>query len=323
MLKNMISELTTGSLEAYLSKRMYDEFYFKTAFPIKKCGSLHFRTIVGGGGATVAADVISYSASSPVKTRQVVKKLSGDIPKSSMKVTMSEEDLNEYLALKNLNSSSVKDVLELIYGYVEKTQKGVHGRAEWLCFQCLSKGSITLDSTTNGAGIVTETDIDFQRLAARKEYIGSAGGTAATTHYWTAAAKATNDPILDIESIVNEGAAIGINLKYLWMSRAKYIEFAQSAAVREFGSNVVINANAVAPRVTRKRLNELFEDIGLPKIIVVDSMIDSEDEDHTATSHSCFDNDYVTFTETRSPGRLMMGPIAEEEFSEYTGEVSV
>ena len=46
------------------------------------------------------ADVISFDASAPQKTREVISKLSGDIPKTAVKRGMNESDYNEYKQLE-------------------------------------------------------------------------------------------------------------------------------------------------------------------------------------------------------------------------------
>ena len=142
------------NMQAYLSARVYDKLYWPTFFPLKSTPFLTYETLIGSKGNRVAADIVAYDVSAPLKTRKVVSKLSGEIPAIRMKKKMTEMDLNTYNIMKAQAKPEQKALLDLIFGDVDACVDGINARLEWMVFQALSKGLISLSTTTNAAGVV-------------------------------------------------------------------------------------------------------------------------------------------------------------------------
>lgn len=77
-------------MAARLNTRHVKPVVFPNFFGVKRKTSLKWETLTGEKGAPVMADVISFDASAPQKTREVISKLSGDIPKTAVKRGMNE-----------------------------------------------------------------------------------------------------------------------------------------------------------------------------------------------------------------------------------------
>ncbi len=316
MLSTFINEFAEeGEFANYFKDRDFGEEYFwPTFFPKKTVGSLHYETLVGSRGSAVAAAVTAHDSSAPLARRKVLKKLSGEIPSIKLKIEMSTTDFNDYIALKNRNDVDREEILEIVANDPDFVYKAVDARREWLAMQALSSGVITLDSDTNEHGIQTETSIDFQLQDGNKEYIGSAGGTAAATHYWTTACITTNDPIADIRAVVAEMRDEGVRCKYMVMNRDKYAAFIQSDAVKDFATGLIVNTNANSPIIgTLNSLNARLKDVGFPEIIISDSIVDLYDENYACTATECWVERYVSFLPELAVGRFLHAPVAEFE----------
>lgn len=308
---SILAEATSRNMGIFLKNRVYDRLYYPDFFPIKTVDSLSYETLIGSKGNRVAADVTAYNASAPEKTRKVVDRLIGQIPPTRMKKIMRETDINLYNQLKARGVTDMGRLLDLVFGDIDACVDGVNSRLEWLTLQALSKGQITL-STTNNAGIITQTAIDFQLPAANKEI------EAAAANYWTTGAYATNTPITDIETIVAEAKTKGSIIKNIFMNQTKWVAFRTSTQVQDmFNFAFFVGGVQVRRAPTLDQANESMANYGLPKITVIDTSLDLETADHVISSvdpwlDSSSADRFVLFAPELPLGEMLVGPIAEE-----------
>lgn len=308
---SILKEVTAKTLEVYLKNRVYDKLYYPDFFPIKYVNSLKWESLIGSQGNRVAADVVSYNSSAPVKTREVIKSLTGDIPPIRISRSMRETDLNDYNVMKAMGVANMQQLLDIVFGDVDFCVDGVNARLEWLAIQAMAGGSITL-STTNNAGVITQAAIDFGLPSANKEVVATG-----TTLYWDTASYATNTPITDIETIVAEAKAAGSSIKYIVMNRTKWIAFRTSTQVQNYCSASFVSGAWVKLAPTLAQVNDMLVSQGLPTIIVVDTSVRIENADHTVTSYDPWLNSssadrYVLFCPELPLGNTYVGPIAME-----------
>jgi len=226
MERSLLKELNKKSLDAYLSrsreaalKRMYWRGFFKPQYAT----TLSWESLSGSAGAPVMADVVEYNASAPLKSRRVVQKASGDIPKIALKRQMDEKDLNDYNVLKAMaaGDSNKSALLDIVFNDVTFCYDGIMARTEFLCLQALSTGKLSLDKNNN-QGKITETDVDFGYLDDNK-------ADAATT--WETAS--TADPISDIRSIVQTAKENGHAPRYMVMHENNFLLMAATQALKD------------------------------------------------------------------------------------------
>lgn len=307
---SILQEASAKNLEVYLRNRVYDKLYYPDFFPIKKVNTLTWEALIGSQGNRIAADVVAYDSSAPIKTRRVISRLSGEIPPIRISRPMRETDLNDYNVLKAVGNAGMDQLLNLVFGDVDFCVDGVNARLEWLAIQAMAGGKISL-STTNSAGIITQSAIDFGLPSANKEV------EAGANYYWTTGAYSTNTPITDIETIVAEAKTIGSEIKYIVMNRSKWIAFRTSTQVQNYTSAGFVSGSWVKLAPTLAVANEMLVSQGLPTIIVVDTSISIETASHTVTAYdpwldaSSADR-YVLFCPELPLGNTLVGPIAAE-----------
>jgi hypothetical protein len=266
MERSILKELTKVNVEAYVNRQreiFLNKLFWQQFFPLKYTTQLTWESLAGSGGNPVMADVIEYNASAPLKSRRVVTKTTGDIPKIALKRQMDEKDMNDYNILKALTSGDANRnaLLDLVFNDIDFCYTGVMARTEYLALQALSYGAISL-TTSNNNGIITEVDCDFG--------IPSTNKTGATV-IWSTYGSAT--PIADITTMQETARALGYPLQYMLMDRATFVYMAATTEVRD--------KYAVFQRVTASRksdptladLNGLLSAYLLPTIILVDSLV--------------------------------------------------
>ena len=157
MERSLIKQVNRKNMGARLNSRKVKPVFFPNFFGVKQKNSLKWETLTGEKGAPVIADVISFDSSAPQKKREVIGKMSGDIPKTAVKRGMNESDWNEYQQLSRdcEGDSDLKSLLDLAFKDQDFVYNAVRGRFEWWCMQLMSKGGFVLNSNNNN-GIVTE-----------------------------------------------------------------------------------------------------------------------------------------------------------------------
>jgi len=302
-------ELNKKNLQAYLNARVFEKLYWPTFFPLKSTPFLSYETLIGSKGNRIAADVVAYDASAPLKTRKTVSKLSGEIPAIRMKKKMTEMDLNTYNIMKAQAKPEQTALLDLIFGDVDACVDGVNARLEWLVFQALSKGLITLSKTTNVGGVVTEEDIDFGLPSA---VIGNKQTCAVVWH----TTPASSTPITDIIAVMIAAGTLGIKPRYILMNQSKWLEFRQSTEVKDFVIPFALYGGTKLKRAPNLNvINEALASENLPTIVVIDTRVAYEDVNHTIVNVDPWLNTtdrFVTFLEDLKCGDMLYGPIAEE-----------
>jgi len=304
MKTTLIHGLNEKDMQAVVNALTLNAFYYPSLFPLKFNPTLTWKAIQADYGIPIAADVVAYNSSAPKKTRQVVSRLSGDIPKIEISRIKEESDLNEYYQLLHYANTTEgsQAILDWIYNDVEFCFTGVNARLEWLALQALSLGEIAL-SKTNNAGIVTETAVDFLVPSGHKS------GVAVT---WTSGHSATGVPITNIRAIVKAAKTAGHPVKYMLMDQDTFDVMVLQDSVIKFCASWVLSATSLAPTPTLAQVNAALSSSKLPTIVIVDSCVAIELEDGTRTTVYPWQTGVVTFVPDLVVGNTYHAPLADE-----------
>ncbi len=308
MKTTLIHGLNEKDMQAVVNELTLNAFYYPSLFPLKFSPTLTWKALQADQGVPIAADVVAYNSSAPKKTRQVVSRLSGDIPKIEISRVKEESDLNDYYQLLHYANTTegAKAILDWIYDDVEFCFTGVNARLEWLALQALSLGKISL-SKTNNAGIVTETAVDFLVPSGHKS------GVAVT---WTEGHSATGVPITNIKAIVKAAKAAGHPVKYMLMDQDTFDVMCLQDSVIKFCATWVLNATSLAATPTLAQVNAALAASNLPTIIIIDSYVAIELETGARTTVNPFTTGVVTFLPDLVAGNTYHAPLADELVAE-------
>lgn len=305
MENTVIKEITKKGLDTYFTARQYEALFWALFFPLRNVLVLDFTTLIGEQSGRVAADVIAFDASAPLKTRQVVSKMRGDIPKIATKRVMSEKNMLEYSMLSRMADPDEQQILDLIYEDLDFVVQAANARMEWLALQAVSQTKITLSSSNNN-GRITEEAVD---------YLMPAGNKAGAAVVWSAANKATMTPITDFKAVVKTARNKGMTVAFALMHPDTYDDFILSDEVQSYiKSYYKLTGSDVLPFEDVDAVNTALRRARLPEIRIIDQSIGIEAKNGTITYSNPWNKVYVTFVPTFTLGNMLNGPIAEELF---------
>lgn len=301
MERSLLKQVNKKNMSARLNSRHVKPMYFPNFFTPKRVSSLKWETLVGEKGAPVIADVISFDASAPEKTREVISKMSGDIPKTAIKRGMNESEYQEYKDLER-DAQGDADQLELLNLSFKDTDfvyNGVRGRMEWWAMQFMSRGGFNL-SAKNNSGIVTTEFVGCGMPKANKKK---------SSNDWSKAA--TADGLQDIEDVVTAAVAEGVNLRYVVMLTTDFTLLKKQKATIEKIKGWVNQTAKIT--ITKKVINEYLAEQENPiKIITISPAVRIEDANHRRKTVCPWVKHRVCFLEDLNVGNVQHGPIMAE-----------
>lgn len=299
---SLLHEMNKKTLSVYLSNQVEKKYFWHDFFPARQTPYLKYETLIGSYGNPVMADVVAENVPAPIKRRPVTKKLAGDIPPIKTSRPMKESDLNDYNQFKAYADDSLKkEINKLIFGDVKFCYDGVNSRLEWLALRAMSQTYIAL-TTTNNAGIITTSNIDYQMLTARKNTVSV---------IWSAAV-GTTKPITDFLAAKAEATALGIELKYAIMDATDWGYFQASTQVQEYCLGYMVGGTKVPLAPTKAVVDAMLIGQELPQIIVVNQKLKAEDRDNTQTTETPWVTGHVLLVSQLNLGDMFFGPIADE-----------
>ncbi|WP_315084934.1 major capsid protein [Bacteroides heparinolyticus] len=307
MERSLIKQVDRKSMSGRLSSRKVKPMFFPNFFGVKEKTSLKWETLTGEKGAPVIADVISYDASAPQKTREVVGKMSGDIPKTAVKRGMNESDWNEYqdLSRKCNNDVRLRALLDLSFKDQDFVYNAVRARFEWWCMQLMSKAGFTLNKTNNN-GIVTEEFVGCGMPKANRKVAAKDWANASTA-----------DGLQDIEDVVTDAAKDGVSISCVVMRTDDFSLLKKQKSTIEKVKGWVNQRDKLV--ITGKIINEYLAAQEKPvKIYLVDPSVRIEDESHKRSTVNPWEKGRICFLEDLHVGDIQHGPIAAESSAEYS-----
>lgn len=262
---SVFKDLATAESLQYLIDTRNDKFntpwytqYFEWDTPQV---TLTYSAVLGASVINAAASIVARDSATPLRSRETLGLLSGEIPAIKELVPLNENQYRHYMALLNL--PNVKDqakkaqALKLIWDDVKKVVDAVNNRLDILTLQAVSTGKISINTNNNPDGLVTD-DIDLLMPTENKK-------TAATAWNETSAT-----PLTDIMKVLNE---TDINFGKILISKNRFNKLISSKEVRDtlgafFGITSQALKGATAP-LTLGRLNQYMSESDMPIFEVV------------------------------------------------------
>lgn len=307
MERSLIKQIGSDAIKARVTSRKVKPVYFPNFFRSVPVDILKWETLTGEKGVPVAADVISYDASAPEKTKDVISKMSGDIPKVGIKRSMNESEWIRYdnLMQKANGRPDMVQLLDLVFNDLDFVYNGVRARYEWLSMQQLSTGQLSLSKTNNAGGIVTEKVVDFGVPSENKAGFG-------TNAAWSDLAN--SKPIDDLEERFKFAKSKGVGIQYFIMRDEQWIQLKNSA---DTIAKMKAWLNTTAKfTTTLSAINAYLKENLMPVIVIIDPAVKLEAKDHTRTVVNPWELNRVALVPDLNVGTLQHGPIAAERSAE-------
>ena len=301
MERSLIKQVNKKNMAARLKTRHVKPVVFPNFFGVKRKSSLKWETLTGEKGAPVMADVISFDASAPQKTREVISKLSGDIVKTAVKRGMNESDYNEYRQLERdaQGDADQLELLNLAFKYQDFVYTAIRARFEWWCMQVMSRAGFHLSVKNNG-GIVTAEFVGCG-MPKKNQRKSSAD--------WSNAATANG--LQDIEDTIVAASNDGVTIRYVVMHVADFSLLKKQKSTFDTLKSWVNTTSKML--VTKKLINEYLAEQEIPvQIITVNPAVRIEDKAHRRKTINPWERKRICFLEDKNVGDIQHGPIAAE-----------
>ena len=284
------------------SKTLYAPLFYPRFFDVAPPQqSLTYVSTIGRNRVEAAASVVDRDGKTPLRSRQGLEKLSGEIPAIKEMFILKESDYRDFLAIQGMqgvdDATKLNQLLDLVWGDVKRSGDSCHKRIDIMVLQALSTGKIPLNTTNNPDGIVLDTEIDLLMSASNKKQ-------AAVT--WATAGSAT--PITDIETVVTDAKSRGYSFEKILMSFALWLKFKKTTEVIQsmqayfYGPKPGAGFNPIAV-TTLDKVNEFLQANKLPIIEIVDESIGVE-KDGAITTTNFFDANNATFVPAGKLGSI-------------------
>ncbi|WP_394265187.1 major capsid protein [Bergeyella zoohelcum] len=239
--------------------------------------NLDFTTVLGEAVITAAASIVDRDGETPLRSRDLLAKLTGEIPAIKVMLPLNESQYRSYMSLKNMPNIKDQDkknaALKLIWDDSKKVVEAVHNRLDMMILQMISTGKLDVNINNNPDGLVIP-DIDLLMPSDNKK--------TATTSWKETTAK----PIEDIQTVVRAANEQGKTFEKILIDRAKFIEMMKNKEVRDtLGAFYGLTRNAMASQtapITLDRLNQYMAGSELPQFEIVDKKVAIEKNGQTS-----------------------------------------
>ena len=243
-----------------LKKRLFDKTIYERymTWDTPTIG-LNFEELIGQYGISIAAATLDSSGKEPIMGVEGLQTLQSKVLTHQMTVPMPIEQYR--LVLQILDSRSISDkekvrqLVNLMWGNVEKVVKSVQSKLDIIFLGALSnKGVFTFDATNNPEGGLRGT-IDYKMPTEN---------TASVTVDWTETNKANVDCFEDIQALVDKAQDKVVFSKIL-MSQKRLSYILKNKKMKQ----VVFGTDKQGTPLLMAGLNDFLRANGLPEVEVV------------------------------------------------------
>ena len=228
---------------------------------------LTYMTAVGRTRIEAAASVVDREADAPLRSRPNLEKYSGEVAAIKQAFKLKESDVRTWLALQNMpvaGNSQVAQILDLIWGDVQKSGNAAMKKIDMMCLEAVSTGKITINSTNNPDGTVYD-DIDLLVPESHKSTVDT---------LWSVKADAT--PLDDIREVVQLMGAKGITYEKILISPNVLWALQKCEEVISFVFGITLTTETRRIIPTLDNINEFMTANRLPYFEIVDEVVGIE-----------------------------------------------
>ncbi|MBN1079309.1 major capsid protein [Clostridium botulinum] len=275
----------TDELRNYFKKRQEATMLGESLFPETKIADVELDMILGSEGLPVSAEVHAYDTETKLASREAIEKGFAELALIKNKIKITEKEIIKIQSPRT--KAELQRTLERLYKDAEKMTKSIKVRIEAMRMELLSTGKIAINENN------IKVTVDYKIPSANQK-----------AYNWSNIETAT--PLEDLKAL------------------AEAIEDTSSRPTRALTSRKIVNAickcNSVKKAVhginndkpvTLKLLNELLEELELPKLVTYDEKYRKETAKGYDTKRYYPENKITMFGDG-ALGETIYGLTAEE-----------
>lgn len=256
---------------------------------------------VNGVNTLVMADLVAMDSSLPLKMRDSIGKVSGDIPKMGMEMKLNERQLSDLdvLVAQNANGDQEGQIVAKLFNDVPKVIGGINERNEAIFLEGLSTGITSVPDDKNvGAAI----RVDYGYKTANKFGV--------MTAIWSTSATAT--PFNDIQRVIDKANADGNSITKIMMDRTAYNNMIKTTDMKQMvGWNLNFGGDFTKiPTPTSTQANAALKERFGVDIEIVDRSVKYE-KNGVQTAYKPWADGAVVFLTSDQVGSLVWAKLAE------------
>lgn len=254
---------------------------------------------ISGNGATVAADVVTLDSTIPLKLRDRLSKVSGDVPKIGMKKYLNESQLQD-INIMNAIGGRETEIVAQLFDDLKACIYGVHERLEYMLLEALSTGVTTISNENPGQ--------NNEGKGIRIDYGIPAENQIDATNPWSNVA---SKPLDDIQAVLDKASENGNVITSVKMDLVTFNQFKATTQVKEQYAFFAGFTGDKIPTPSIAKVNEfLLQDYGFTIEIINRSVNIERNGKRTAVKP--WNEGSVTFLTNTKVGSLVWGNLAEE-----------
>jgi hypothetical protein len=247
----------------------------------------------------VSADFVAMNSSLPLKMRDSIGKVSGDITKSGMELWLNEKQLTELHSMRALNIPE-SEIVAKLFADTPRVVTGIYELMEKCLLEGLSTGVTVIDDTEN---VGTGVRMDYGYLDQNKF-----GAKALWTNQDTAT------PLDDFRRVIKKARSVGNTVAQVYMDDVTFDNFVKTKQVREYFAWTLkfVGDLSIAPTPTIEEINSALKKDNRFKLTIhiIDRTIINE-KNGKRTVVTPWQEGNVIFTATTQVGVLAWARLAE------------
>lgn len=204
---------------------------------------LKWNSISTVNNSAVAADLISLDSSIPLKTRDSLGGVTGDVPKIAMELALREKQLTDLDIIARIRGNQSAELLAALFNDTARVITGFYERLEYMFLQGLSTG-ITSMADPNNVGLGVR--VDYGYYTANK--FGTVGAVWASN-------PTTATPLTDFARVQAKANADGNNIITWMMDRNTFNAMIATNEVKQEVSAATGFFGATIPTPTMDQVN--------------------------------------------------------------------
>lgn len=290
MNKTLINGLREKWVQAKVEAIDVRPYYYTRHFPLMRVNQFNWRTLAGGGGYNVAADIAADHATIEQKKRPVFTSATGDIPRIAIAREMNRLQLKDYqVALALAGDATAAELVRYWADDVEYCFRGVQNQLDYLAWALLTNAGKLDITKENNAYTVTEFSLDYGVDEWQKVFTAADWGVTGTKG-------------LDhLRTAINNGKKRGLNLKHAFMNLNTLYKFATQTATVNAAASILVGIAGKAQTPSLESINAMLATqawLNGLQIHVIDVSVVRESVEGTQEQNVGFADDVVVLSET-------------------------
>lgn len=249
-----------------------------------------------GDHSRVSADYVAMDSYIPLKLRDSMQKVTGDIPKSAIKMQMNEKQMDDLNILMNSINADETEIVKRIFNDTQRCIYGIEERNEITFLQGLSEGVALTAAGETPDNVGTGVRLNYGFLDEHKFGV----------------------EVLDLTKIVEDIARVkkdaeefGSSIRYMYTDPVTFAKLSQVDAFRQlFGFTAgFVGTNIPAPS-TEAAKNVIKSWFGIDEVIIVNRVAKTE-RDGKRTSIRPWKEGMIVFTANKTIGENVWADLPE------------